>query len=234
MAGVHGEHFYGVIDRVPGLCHVATKFYHFNFVPIVPMGTYLFLETVPAGHPMQARRIPLSAKSLLLGYFRGWVGLATIILFAICGIQATEVILDGQRDDAIRALVYGIAIVAYGAVWWAIIGSHKSWIVCWLAVLAATGGYFAWDESNPPPPKPDNPFKAPMPRRQRERDELPMFFLYANGCLFALTVLRTFDRAGRSRAYELGEILGMTEENMDAAWERATGRPDLPKPLEED
>ncbi len=213
MAGVHGERLYGYVDRVPGLGYVATQFFHFNFVPIFPMGSYAVPEVVTA--PLVTpRRIPLNLKSVLVGYFRGWVGLATIVLFAVCGIQSLEAILDAKPGDALAALAIGVGVVAYAAVWWAMIASHKSWLVAWLVVLAASGGYFAWDAANPPPPKPDNPFKAQLRPGQRNRADLPDLFLYANGCLFALAALRAFDRAGRGRAYELGDLLGADEERI--------------------
>ncbi len=214
MAGVHGERFYGYVDRVPGLGYVATQFFHFNFVPVFPLGSYVVPEAVAAAFAVP-RRIPMNLKSVLVGYFRGWVGLATIVLFAVCGIQSIESIQDTKPGDAMTALAVAVAAVAYAAVWWAMIGSHKSWILAWLLVLAATGGYFAWDAANPLPPKPDNPFKAPVARGHRHRADLPDLFLYANGCLFALTALRAFDRAGRGRAYELGDILGVDEERIN-------------------
>lgn len=216
MAGVHGEHMYGYVDRVPGLCHVATQFFHINFVPLFPLGTYLILEGANPQQGPQGKRIPMSAKSVLLGYFRGWVGLGAIVLFGYCAIQAGTILLDGQPDGLIRGLVIAGLLAAYGCVWWAIIGSHKSWLLAWAVVLAATGGYFWWDHENPPPPKPANPFKAAMPKLLKEREEMPTFFLWAHGCLFALGVMRTFDTAGRLRSYELGEMLGLTEEQIDA------------------
>jgi hypothetical protein len=208
MAGVHGERLYGYIDRVPGLCYVATQFFHFNFVPIFPLGTYLVLDSANAPPAMQHRCIGMNLKSVLIGYFRGWVGLATIILFAICAIQSLEAIVDTRPGDGLHALAIAVAALGYAAVWWAMIASHRSWIVAWFLVLAATGGYFAWDDANPPPPKPDNPFKAPAVRGHKHREDLPTYFL------FALTVLRTFDRAGRGRAFELGELLGVDEDGI--------------------
>lgn len=230
MAGVHGERMYGYVDRVPGLCHVATQFFHFNFVPIFPLGSYLIQENAPVSQGIQGRRIGMSLKSVLVGYFRGWVGLATIVLFAICAIQAGETILDGQANDLAHVLVFGGLTLVYGCVWWAMLGSHKSWILAWLVVLAATGGYFWWDSANPVPPKPANPFKAPAFAGRKHREELPTLLLSANGCLFALAALRSFDNAGRAKAYELGELLGLSEDDMDEIWARRTGHAEEPSP----
>lgn len=223
MAGVHGERMYGYADRVPGLCYVATQFWHFNFVPLVPLGSYLVMEGSEGEKGFQGKRIGFNAKSLLLGYFRGWVGLAVIVLFVICSIQAYEIWSDGA-DGLTLGLVIGGLVLFYGCVWWALIAWHKSWLFAWLVVLVGSGGYFAWDHENPPPPRPANPWIVAVPKRQREREELPTLLLAGNGCLFALSALRAFDKAGRNRAYELGELLGLTDEQMDAVWEKATGR----------
>lgn len=227
MAGVHGECMYGYVDRVPGLCYVGTIFYHFNFVPIVPMRSIVVSENNYPGLPPQMHRIPMNLKSVLIGYFRGWVGLATVILFAYCGLNICEILLDAQRDDLIQAVIIGTAVMTYLAVWWAIIARHRSWIIAWLITIAATGAYLVWDAENPPPPRPANPFKEPVPRFQRLRQDMPNFLISGHGCLLALSVLRTFDRAGRRRAYELGEILGIPEDEMDLIWEQVAGtRPD--------
>lgn len=224
MAGVHGEQFYGYVDRVPGLCYVATRFWHFNFVPLIPLGSFLVVEGSKTEQGFQGRPIGWNAKSLLLGYFRGWVGLAVIVLFAMCCIQAGEIWADGADELTLGGVIVGL-VAFYGCVWWALVAWHRSWLFAWLAVLAGSGGYFAWDHENPPPPRPANPWKAAVPKRQREREELPTLLLAGNGCLFALSLMRSFDRAGRTRAYELGALLGLGDEQMDEVWEKATGQP---------
>lgn len=229
MAGVHGERMYGYVDRVPGLCYVATQFWHFNFIPVVPLGSYLIVEGTEGEQGMQGRRLGFNAKSLLLGYFRGWVGLAVIVLFGICSFLAWEVWSAGA--DGLTLALAGIGLpLFYGSVWWALIAWHRSWRVAWAVVVVASGGYFAWDHENPPPPKPANPWIAAVPKKQREREELPTFLLAGNGCLFALSLMRAFDRAGRTRAYELGALLGVDEEQMDAVWEKASGQPQYEDP----
>jgi hypothetical protein len=226
MAGVHGEHMYGYVDRVPGLCSVATQFFHINFVPLFPLGTYIVLEGASPQQGPQGKRIPMNAKSVLVGYFRGWVGLAAVGLFAYCAIQAGTILLDGQPDGLVRGLVIAGLLAAYCCVWWAMLATHRSWLAAWGVVLAATGGYFWWDHANPPPPKPANPFKAVMPKLLKEREELPTFLAWAHGCLFALCAMRTFDTAGRLRAYDLGEMLGLTEEQIDEIRESQSPQPD--------
>ena len=44
MIFIFGVRLFGKVDVVPGRFYVATEFYHIQFVPIVPMQTYLVLE----------------------------------------------------------------------------------------------------------------------------------------------------------------------------------------------
>jgi hypothetical protein len=71
-----GDSMYGKVDQVPGLFHVATRFFHLQYVPLVPMGTYLILES---GQTRNARfRIGLSIKSVLLAWLRAALWIAVI------------------------------------------------------------------------------------------------------------------------------------------------------------
>jgi hypothetical protein len=44
MVVVFGSTFYGKVESVPGVCHVATRFLHFFFVPLFPTGSWLRLD----------------------------------------------------------------------------------------------------------------------------------------------------------------------------------------------
>jgi hypothetical protein len=41
---VLGSRLFGKVDHVPGHFHVATKFYHLNFIPLIPEGSWVVLE----------------------------------------------------------------------------------------------------------------------------------------------------------------------------------------------
>lgn len=93
----------GKTDRVPGLFHVTTRFWHFWFIPLIPVGTVLVLEDQGEGRGIE---IPFSGKSLLLGWLRG----ATLI----AGIVLTLIGLQAGRDRGV--LVAGLAALTVSIV----------------------------------------------------------------------------------------------------------------------
>ena len=76
-----GTRNFGSVDRVPGCGHVATRFFHIQFVPLIPTASL----AVPSGQPDVGLRIPMSLKSIVMGWFNAFLvlALATAILFLI-------------------------------------------------------------------------------------------------------------------------------------------------------
>lgn len=74
----YGYRSYGKIDRVTGLFYVVTEFFHLNWVPLIPVRTYLVVE----GRDVDGRRagvpIRLSLKSILVT----WLRAGSVLLFA--------------------------------------------------------------------------------------------------------------------------------------------------------
>jgi hypothetical protein len=67
---LHGESLYGKVDQVPGLFHVATKFFHVNYLPLFPLGSYLVLEAGTSGDNFRGASIGWSGKSILFAWLR--------------------------------------------------------------------------------------------------------------------------------------------------------------------
>ncbi len=59
-----GTRFYGKVDHVPGLFHVATRFFHIQFFPLIPTGSYLVLEELKG---LARLKFGCGGKSELLG-----------------------------------------------------------------------------------------------------------------------------------------------------------------------
>ena len=72
---VFGTRMYGKVDQVPGLFHLATEFFHMQFVPLGPVRSYLMLD----GPGNQAIRVGLSGKSILFAYLRAFIVVACIV-----------------------------------------------------------------------------------------------------------------------------------------------------------
>src|ERR1051325_1234812 len=85
MIIIWGSRLYGKVDEVPGMFHVATKFGHLWYIPLIPLGSHIVLEQT--GRGWRGMPVPLSGKSVLAAWLRG-AGIAGMIASAI-GMAAT-------------------------------------------------------------------------------------------------------------------------------------------------
>ena len=65
---IFGTRLFGKVDAVPGLGHVATKFFHINFLPLIPLEGWFVLGQ--EGNQWRGRAIPMSGKSVLTAWMR--------------------------------------------------------------------------------------------------------------------------------------------------------------------
>ena len=134
MYFVFGHRLYGKVDAIPGIGHVATKFFHFDYVPLVP--TESWLVTAQSGKTWRGVKIPLSAKSV----FVGWGRAAAILVAVGGGVMALVSGLDHRPDPTAIAAGGGIVAAAVGFV---VLTYKLSWFnrasyarACQLAKLA--------------------------------------------------------------------------------------------------
>jgi hypothetical protein len=78
MVHIHGRHLYGKVDHMPGLFYVSTEFWHLNFVPLIPLRSYIVLDRSKNAQNCSRKQVPLRLKSVFVGYLRGWLGAITI------------------------------------------------------------------------------------------------------------------------------------------------------------
>jgi hypothetical protein len=71
---IAGTQRYGKVDQVPGLFHVATEFFHIDYLPLAPTRSYLILDGTDQGI-----RIRMSGKSILFAWLRVALFLAGVI-----------------------------------------------------------------------------------------------------------------------------------------------------------
>jgi hypothetical protein len=82
MFFIFGHRLFGKVDQVPGVLHVATQFYHVNYLPLYPVKSYIIREEDGLGVP-----IPLNYRSMLMAWARfGLLGMA--VIFAVATILA--------------------------------------------------------------------------------------------------------------------------------------------------
>ncbi len=113
-----GQQNYGKVDVVPGLCYVATRFFTLNFVPLIPMGSYIVLAGTEKGDGFQGTKTSLSLKSVLTAWLR-----AALVLVAagsaIIGLWLTFDFLDRRRGVTPAAVlgVWGAGVAAAVTLW---------------------------------------------------------------------------------------------------------------------
>jgi hypothetical protein len=89
----HGTRYYGKVDHVPGLFHVATLFFHVQFIPLIPLGSYLVLEGRKQNGGLPAIEMRWSARSVLLAWIRVAIigaGLTSLVLLMISFLEWSE------------------------------------------------------------------------------------------------------------------------------------------------
>jgi hypothetical protein len=79
---VWGSRLMGKVDVVPGLFHVATKFGHLYYIPLIPTGSFVVMSQT--GDDFRGVPIGLSAKSILVAWLRA--GLFVAAMIASCSI----------------------------------------------------------------------------------------------------------------------------------------------------
>lgn len=99
---IYGQRFYGKVDVIPGVGHVATRFYHVDYLPLIPNETWLITGT--DGGRVVGVKIPLSAKSIFVGWARG-----LMLGVAICTTILATAEMLGDRADLRFALSLGVA-----------------------------------------------------------------------------------------------------------------------------
>jgi hypothetical protein len=81
MLYVFGTKTYGKVDHLPGLFYVSTAFFHINFVPLFPTGSYLIIDDGKE----RGMKIGMSGKSIAFAWLRALalVGGVALIGFGV-------------------------------------------------------------------------------------------------------------------------------------------------------
>lgn len=116
---VFGTGLYGSVDKVPGLCRVATKFVHVWYVPLFPTESWIVFAGSEKGNAWRGIRIALSGKSVLMAYFRA-------ALFGAAAISWFRMMTEYQNDRnrAGVAAIVGVAALVGAILPWRVRASH--------------------------------------------------------------------------------------------------------------
>jgi hypothetical protein len=74
-----GEQHYGKVDVVPDLCHVATRFFHINFLPLIPLGSEIVVTGTSEAGGARRLKTTLSLKSVVVAWVRATLYIALVV-----------------------------------------------------------------------------------------------------------------------------------------------------------
>lgn len=114
---IFGTRLFGKVDQFNGL-HVATKFFHINYLPLFPTESWIVVNNTDDG--WQGIRLPeIRWRSVLMA----WVRAALVLWLVFTGFGLLLAIVDGRflaAGGAASGVMFGAAIAA-------MVGSYKVW-----------------------------------------------------------------------------------------------------------
>jgi len=103
---VFGTRLYGKVDEVPGLGHVATNFFHINFVPLIPTKSWFVLEETSEG--WNGAPVSMSGKSIVVA----WMRTACVLAFLLGGLFALLSLADNRPHMTTDRAIFASFAVA--------------------------------------------------------------------------------------------------------------------------
>lgn len=70
---IYGRRLCGRVDRVPGICYVATRFAHLYYVPLIPLSSWIIKQGTEKTFDFREQRIRLSVKSVLIAWLQAYL-----------------------------------------------------------------------------------------------------------------------------------------------------------------
>jgi hypothetical protein len=105
---IYGTRLYGRVDQVKGLCHVATRFVHIYFFPLIPIKSYIVQDTASTGvGQFLGKETSFSFKSVLAAWLRAGLFFPALAALVFGVIQAVMV-ANGDSSGTILGAVGGI------------------------------------------------------------------------------------------------------------------------------
>lgn len=141
MIIVYGTRFYGKV-RACGRSFLGTQFFHIWYVPLIPIGTKLILDT--NGTTFRTLDAPFSFKSVMAGYLRVWGPLAAIATLFI-GASGISDLADEPGAMIVAGLFSGVvflAVLAACIVAFAVLGKLSDTEKQQCSVYALHTGYY--------------------------------------------------------------------------------------------
>ena len=98
----YGTRRFGIVDHVPGLFYVATVFYQFYFIPLIPLRSYIFFFGETTHGYETAVPVWLSLKSVLFA----WVRMSLVASGGLFAVVSVGALLSSLQDPASIRFLY--------------------------------------------------------------------------------------------------------------------------------
>ncbi len=209
---VYGERLCGQVDRVPGLCYASTLFFHVQYIPLFPLRGYVVREGSENGEPFQGVRIPLSLKSVLAGYLRGWLAAAAIFTGGVAAAATTSFYVGGATGGILFILA---AVAALVALLWFLFSTRTWWFLpVQLALLLGSAAVYHDVRTREPEAARVPNARPGSPERRKHDASYIDTLLIANAAALLYTLTRVLTPAPYRRGRELGRLLGIPPEQV--------------------
>jgi hypothetical protein len=112
---VFGGRLFGKVDQVPGLFHVATQFFHVNFVPLVPTKSWLVLHGTEKSGLGRTAWQGIELRSIRWGSVgMAWLRFGLVVASVVFGFVSLGAFL-GKADPANGAVAGLLAAASVAA-----------------------------------------------------------------------------------------------------------------------
>src|SRR5215469_13813719 len=102
-----GKKPFGKCDVVPELFHVATVFFHINFVPLIPLESYVIFNE--NAKQFRGTKIPLSVKSIFYAWARTGTFFGAVALSIYAIVELTDDRVGANAQDWMEPGVFAAA-----------------------------------------------------------------------------------------------------------------------------
>jgi hypothetical protein len=98
----------GKVDSVPDMFHVTTQFAHLYYIPLIPTGSYLILPEKRPDGEFVGIPIPISFKSIVVGWLRAACVVGAI---ALCVVTITELNKNRPWGVAFAGMLMALGVL---------------------------------------------------------------------------------------------------------------------------
>jgi hypothetical protein len=118
MLIVFGQKRYGKVDHVPGLFYVVTEFFHFYYVPLIPLKSYVMFDVSAGAPPLQGTPISMNFKSVFMGWIRAILVCGFVFGLLVGGTEVVHYWENNQKTPVDAFLIPSAVAALSSFLYW--------------------------------------------------------------------------------------------------------------------